>query len=85
MFTIESVENLVWVDEAKTQFNCLVKYAEFGEKHPSTIDGLDSCSHIVEIWNKANEGEFGEIAEYSAPSTPVATEPQPNVQGAQSL
>jgi len=85
MFTVETVENLVWVNEAKTQFNCLVKYAEFAEKHPSTIDPSDMYAHIVEIWDRANRGDFGVIAEYTPPATPVATEPQPTVQGAQSL
>ena len=85
MFTVETVENLAWVDEAKTQFNCLVKYAEFDEKHPSTIDPADMYAHIVEIWTRANAGEFGAIADYVPPAAPVATEPQPSTQGAQTL
>ncbi len=85
MFTIESVENLVWIDAEKTRFNCLVKYAEFDEKHPSTIDPSDMYSHIIQIWERANLGEFGDIAEYTPPAVPVATEPQPLVDGAQNL
>jgi hypothetical protein len=88
MFTVQSVEDLVWGDADKTHFTCLVKYAEFNEKHPSAITPNDIYAHIIEIWTRANAGEFGEIADYFPPVAqvaPVATEPQPIAQGAQSL
>jgi hypothetical protein len=85
MFTIESVENLVWVDAEKTRFNCLVKYAEFEEKHPSTIDPSDTYSHIIQIWERAKLGEFGDIAEYAPPPVALAPEAQAAVEGAENL
>jgi hypothetical protein len=69
MFTIEYVKNLSWSDEEHTNFDCIVKYAEFNEEHPSGINAIDQYPHIKEIWAKANAGEYGPIAEY-VPSSP---------------
>ena len=70
MFTIEYVKDLKWEDEAHTMFSCVVKYAEFENEHPSGIDGVDTYSHIQEIWAKGNAGEYGVIAEYVPPPPP---------------
>ncbi|MFZ2736617.1 MAG: hypothetical protein WBI20_14805 [Burkholderiaceae bacterium] len=70
MFTIETVENLEWCDSEKTSFNCLVKYAEFSEKHPTGVLEADQYAHIKELWVKGNAGEYGVIAEYIPPPPP---------------
>lgn len=87
MFTIQYVKDLQWGDAEHTFFSCVVKYEQFNEEHPSGINGTDNSLHIREIWIKANEGEYGVIAEYIAPPEPVLSEPeeQPTVQGAQTL
>lgn len=83
MFTIEYVKNLAWANSEHTAFNCVVKYAEFNEEHPSGINATDSYAHIQEIWEKGTSGEYGAIDEYVPPTTP--TQPQPITQGAQTL
>jgi hypothetical protein len=76
MFTVEYVKNLQWCDAENTMFNCIVKYTEFNEEHPSSINGVDPYAHIQEIWTKGVAGEYGVIAEYVPPPKPT-TEPQP--------
>jgi hypothetical protein len=74
MFTIESVQNLQWSNSEHTQFECLVKYEEFNEPHPTGVTQNDKYSHIQEIWSKGNAGEYGVIAEYIPPEPAVIEE-----------
>lgn len=67
MFTIEYVKNLQWNSIEHTSFDCIVKYEEFNEEMPASIDGVDTYPHIHEIWTKGNAGEYGPIAEYAPP------------------
>jgi len=90
MLTIEYVKDLKWVNAEHTMFQCIVKYAEFGEEHPSGINAVDQHAHIQEIWAKGNAGVYGLIAEYVAipePSTTVMAPDaeQPNTNGTQTL
>jgi hypothetical protein len=78
MFTVEYVKDLKWVNAEHTIFECIVKYAEFDEEHPSGISGTDRYAHIQEVWAKANAGEYGEILEY----VPPPIEPEPVIQNA---
>ena len=81
MLTVEYVKDLKWANEERTAFECVVKYVEFDEEHPSGINGEDTYAHIREIWEKGIAGEYGTIV------TPevFAFENQPTVQGAQTL
>lgn len=72
MFTIEYVKNLKWCDAEHSMFDCIVKYEEFNEEHPSGIAPTDPYSHIQEIWTKGIAGEYGVIAEYVPPPPPPA-------------
>lgn len=89
MFTVQYVKDLMWCDESHTMFNCIVKYEEFNEEHPSSINATDPYAHIQEIWTKGNAGEYGVIAEYVPPPPPVIKpapeEEQPTTQGTQTL
>jgi hypothetical protein len=67
MFTIEYIKDLKWCNEEHSMFECIVKYEEFDEEHPSGINGTDPYSHIQEIWTKGIAGEYGVIAEYEPP------------------
>lgn len=67
MLTVQYVKNLKWADQDHKHIECMVKYAEFDEEHPSGICAEDGYAHIQEIWTKANAGEYGPIAEYSPP------------------
>jgi hypothetical protein len=86
MLTIEYVKDLQWADLEHTMFDCVVKYAEFNEEHPSTINATDPYAHINEIWTKGNAGEYDVIAEYVAPIViPAPDEEQPTTDGMQTL
>jgi hypothetical protein len=86
MFTIQYVKDLKWEDAEHIYFSCVVKYEEFNEEHPSSINGTDHYAHIQEIWVKGNAGEYGQIAEYVAPVIiPAPAEEQPQTQGTQEL
>lgn len=88
MFTIEYVKDLKWCNAEHTFFECVVKYAEFSEEHPSGINATDPYPHIHEIWTKGVAGEYGAIAEYVPPPEPepiVAAEDQPSASGVQDL
>lgn len=84
MLTVQYVKDLKWSNAEHTMFECIVKYAEFNEEHPSGIDGVDSYPHIQEIWNKGIAGEYGVIAEYIPPVIiPAPEEEQPTTEGTQ--
>ena len=88
MLNIVYVKNLQWEDAEHTFFSCVVKYEQFEEEHPSGVNGIDTTQHIREIWNKANAGDYGPIAEYVAPPEPVVPEVtfvEATVVGAQTL
>lgn len=85
MLTYTTVENLHWVNPEHTTFDCEVFFEQLNEKVPFACCNSDPLSHAQEIWNKAMNGEFGPIAEYVEPVLPEATEPQPIVNGAQTL
>jgi hypothetical protein len=88
MLTVEYVKDLKWMDAEHTFIECIVKYAEFEEGHPSGINATDPYAHIHEVWTKANAGEYGPIAEYVPPPEPepiVAAEDQPSASGVEPL
>lgn len=88
MLTIEYVKDLKWENEQHSYFSCTVKYAQFSEELPSGVDGIDPTLHIREMWENANAGVYGEIAEYVyvAPPIPeIALGQQPTIDGAQTL
>lgn len=74
MFTIQTVKNLQWANAEHTQFECLVKYEEFNEEHPTGVCASDRYEHIQALWTKALNGEYGEIAEYVPPEVPPIPE-----------
>lgn len=85
MFTIQYVKDLKWFNAEHTMFDCVVKYAEFDEEHPSGINATDPYAHIQEIWAKGIAGEYGVIVEYVPPATPAPAEEQPSTEGTQTL
>jgi len=83
MFTLEYAKNPVF---GNTESSCIVldvKWAEFNEEHSFSACSFDSMQHGVDLYNRAKAGEFGEIAPYVDPM--IATQPQPQTQGAQDL
>jgi hypothetical protein len=63
-FKIEYAKNLKWVDGEKTKIDCLVKFEHILEEVPFTIDPNDMYKHSLDLWEKANAGEYGDIADY---------------------
>jgi hypothetical protein len=61
---IEYVKDLKWVNTEKTLLDCIVKFDSKSEELPFTIDPNDFYRHSIELWEKANAGEYGPIEEY---------------------
>lgn len=86
MFTVEYVKDLKWADAGHTVIECVVKYAEFEEEHPSGIVSNDIYQHIRDIWAKAVAGGYGPIQEYVAPpEEPTPAQDQPASNGLQTV
>lgn len=82
-----TVENIVWCNPEHTMFNCDVTFTALGKVPFGCVKEEAEANiypHTTSIWNRAIAGEFGEIAEY-VEYVPEATEPQPEVSGAQTL
>ncbi len=71
---IESVRDLKWVNEEKTLLDCCVKFDKLNEEVPFTIDPNDIYQHSIDLWEKANAGEYGDIEEYTPPLEPEKNE-----------
>jgi hypothetical protein len=61
---IESAKELKWVNAEKTKMDCVVKFEHFDEEIVFTIDPNDMYKHSLDLWEKANAGEYGDIADY---------------------
>ena len=83
MFTLEDVKNLIWENAEHTLFSCQAKFTEIGDFMPISADANDPYPHIQNLWQKATSGEFGQIAEFIP--TNIATKPQPEATGVQTL
>jgi len=83
MFNLEYAKNFQWTNPEHTAFDCVVKWVEFNEEHNYGCFQSDAYAHAIDLWGRATAGEFGEIAEYI--DSMDATEPQPQVIGAQTL
>lgn len=83
MLTIESATNPIYGNAEGTNITLQVKFAEFNEVMPFAATSYDPMPYGVELFARALNGEFGEIAPYVASITPA--EDQPTTQGAQTL
>jgi hypothetical protein len=83
MFTLEYAKDPFWNSDDGQQILLTVKFEEFNEEMPFTATSFDTMPYGVDLFNRAKAGEFGEIGAYVP--VPVATEPQPTTQGAQTL
>lgn len=62
------VKNLKWANEEHTIINCDVDFDDLKEEFvPFSATDYDMYEHTKEIFNKAINGDFGEIAEYIKP------------------
>ena len=67
MFTLQYAKDPIWNDAENTAILLTVKWEEFNEEHPFTATSFDSMAHGVDLYNRAKNGEFGEIAPYVPP------------------
>ncbi len=62
------VKNLKWANEEHTIINCDVDFDDLIEEFvPFSATADDMYEHTKEIFNKAINGDFGEIEEYVKP------------------
>jgi hypothetical protein len=84
MLTIQSARNPVYVVEDGSRIDLLVMFEEFpNEEMPFTAAPNDPMPYGVELYNRAQAGDFGPVAPYVAPQEP--NNEQPTSQGAQTL
>jgi hypothetical protein len=83
MFTLEYAKNPVYGDAVGNCVVLTVKWEEFNEEHPFGATPYDPMPYGVDLYNRAKAGEFGEIAPWVDPD--VATQPQPQTTGSQTL
>ena len=81
MFTIEYAKNPIWNSDDGQQILLTVKFAEFNEEHPFNATSFDVMAHGVDLFNRAEAGEFGVVAAYVAPEVTS----QPTTTGSQTL
>jgi hypothetical protein len=65
-WVIESVRDLKWTNEEQILLDCHVKFDKLYEEVPFTIDPNDIYQHSLDLWEKANAGEYGPIQEFVA-------------------
>lgn len=85
MLTIVSAHSPVYSVPDHSQVSLKVKFAEFDEELPFNATSHDPMPYGVELFNRAMDGEFGQIAPFEAPKSPVVDGLQPTVNGAQIL
>lgn len=83
-----TAKNLVWANQEQTVFDCDVKFDTLEAEVPFSCSVTDTYSHSQDLWERGIAGEFGAIAAYVPPPVDEqgqATQPQPTVEGAQTL
>lgn len=70
MFTLEYAKDPFYNNEEGTSIHLTVKWAEFNEEMPFGACSYDAEPHGVDLFNRAKNGEFGEVAPYVAPVIP---------------
>lgn len=83
MFTLEYAKNPSYSDITGESISLVVKFVEFDSEMPFGATSFDPMPHGVELFNRAKNGEFGEVAPFVDPM--VATQPQPQTSGSQNL
>ena len=81
MFTLEYAKNPSYSSADGNSIFLIVKWKEFNEEHPFAATSFDSMQYGVDLYNKAKNGEFGEVTPYVAPKA----EEQPSTTGSQDL
>ena len=75
MFTIKKASNLRWTNAEHTAIDLDVTFAEFDGVMPFTAHPDDVHDHGVELFRRANGGEFGRVQDYIEPPPPPPPTP----------
>ena len=79
MLTLEYAKNPIWNNEEKTAIFLTVKWEEFNEEMPFGATSYDPEPWGVDLFNRAKDGEFGDVAPYVKPIQPIIDfEPTPS-------
>jgi hypothetical protein len=82
MLTLKSATNPVYANAEQTAINLEVVFEEIPEVLPFTATSYDCEPYGVDIYNRARNGEFGEVAPY-VPEPTYETAIQPSTTGTQ--
>ena len=66
---LKYANNPKWVDQAQTIINLVVRFEEIDEDLPFTASPNDPEEHGRDVFERAKNGEFGVIAEWTPPTT----------------
>ena len=66
---LKYANNPKWVDEAHTSIDLTVRFEEIDEDLPFSATLNDTEEHGRDIFKRAKNGEFGDIAEWTPPTT----------------
>jgi hypothetical protein len=64
MFTLQYAKDPIWNNSEGTSILLTVKWEEFNEEMPFSATSYDSEAHGRDLFNRAKDGEFGNIGEY---------------------
>jgi hypothetical protein len=68
------VKNPVWANAEHTSIDCEVDFGHLDDEFvPFTADPTDKMEYSKTIFDECVAGQYGEIAEYVAPTAPVAS------------
>lgn len=84
MLTIETAKTPMYSNAEKTAIDLVVKFVEVEEEVSFTASPDDVYEYGKELFTRAVNGDFGDVAPYIAPPAPVQPI-QPTVNGAQTL
>jgi hypothetical protein len=84
MFTLQYAKDPFYNNEEGTAIHLTVKWEEFVEEMPFGACSYDPEPHGVDLYNRAQAGEFGPVAAFTAPVVP-SIDFQPTSTGTQSL
>jgi len=66
---LKYANNLKWANQEHTAVNLTARFEEINEDLPFTADSNDTEEHGRNIFERAKDGEFGVIAEWTPPTT----------------
>lgn len=72
-YTYAAAKDPAWQNKAKTKMTIWVDWDHIPEDDFSPcgivdLNGVEGEEHLADLWNRANAGDFGDIAEYETPA-----------------